>query len=356
MPVPANYCVPLMTGDWKSDYFQFLIDHLTEFKRHASDIIDDFRTKDYITTDRDKKAYNQNIHENVDNYCHFYQLYKEGKRIQAHELFFNILEKQKPLFTSDFINKYFTSRWTPFYRMRNDSAIIADRAIVGSEPLFHIPFSKRHRCNNARFNSHGTPILYVSDDIQTTWLEMKQTCLSTTTGRDRLDLGIFKNSIAFHYYDLSVRDINVLWTNSDTSSDARLELLDYLTLYPLICGLHSDIDHETEYVAYNKAYIMPSLFMEYFIKESLLGFGYTKTFAFKYTSVKPGSNPNSSNFAFYAHQKNTGTDYCTELKSKFLVESRNFYHEDMLATFPTYDKIDVSRLDMIKSHVLGLFP
>jgi hypothetical protein len=179
---------------------------------------------------------------------------------------------------------------------------------------------------------------------------MKKTCENTLTGSERIDVGIFSNSIPFNYFDLSIRDINQLIIDSQTKSDSRSELLEYLQMYPLICGLHTDIDFTPEtYIVFNKSYIIPELMMEYFINKSLSGIGYQKLIVLKYSSVKDGANPHSSNFAFFAHQKNSLNDYCTELSNLFMRKRHTIYHEDIVGY--GWSKIDAGKINDIRTNL-----
>lgn len=354
--LPDTYCKPLKTGTWEQDYFQVMIDHLNDFKTHVADILDEFVSHSKIT-DVDRDTHTSAIYNNIDKFCEFYSLYQSGKRIASHRFFNEILEGFDPRFETPYFKKQYKIRFTPFYRMRNDKSILIDMVEKGNAQytLFHIPFNKRHRCNTARFNSHGTPILYVSDNIHTTWLEINKTCTKSTAGNDRIDVGVFQNSIYFHYYDFTIKDINELIVQGKTSSQEKDNLLDYLYFYPLICGLHSDIEYNNEYAGYRKAYIMPSLIMEYFIERAINSSAHNKMFAFKYSSVKKGADSKSANFAFFAHQKKEAQKYCKELTDVFMPKMANLYHEDIVSSLKL-KKIQPIGLEKIRKHILKLVP
>ncbi|UPT67940.1 MAG: RES family NAD+ phosphorylase [Sphingobacteriales bacterium JAD_PAG50586_3] len=343
--IPIRFIEPFKIGVSES-YYNKITSLLTDFRPVGHRIISYLHAQKFISDTQLPDEIND-FNASLDSFLHFYELYHNGDRVGAHAQFYSNLQSLLPSITAT-LAKVFINLEQPFFRFRTDKPL--KKSTGSKHELFHIPFNLKHLCNNQRLNSHGRPCLYLADDLHTAWLETKSPCSRSTSGKNGqfINAGIFRNSSVFNYYDFCLRDINVdlnaLATSKAIATDIR-NLLNYLKLFPLIIGIHTDITGVNS-PTYNKSYVVPGLLMDWFITALLRSYS---VFAIRYRSVKDTVDPNTSNYVFYAFKDKPHFKYCSRLENAFLHQYHFVYHRFIRYTlkFKSINKVRLKAIEAI---------
>lgn len=329
-------------GIFLSDYLVFSEGLLNDLK--GKGIIDNVSYTFYLNS----------IKSGADDLIRIITSYIDGNRSLIHEQFYKLMMFYKP-----FLNENFQINTIPqnfiFFRIRSDKGVIDDKKINPDYALFHIPFDKRFLVNNLRYNPHGIPCLYCSNNLRTAWIESKEPKIDPKLSSGKfLNTAIFFNEREINCLDFSLKKIDKLYDNIFTTPgiDSLKSFLQYIAIYPLIAALHTDVDYNPfEYVSFSIEYLTSTLLMDWLIKNSSLYFKGRDISSIKYSSVEDKED-NSYNYAFPSTYDKS-VNYCKNLTSLFLKKFKYYYSDDIvnLMGVTVVDKSEIMKIQdfMIKN-------
>lgn len=160
----SKYTLPI---NYDKEYLDFVRDYKCKFMKDYKDILLNGAIKGYPDFIYDQLQDQYDFVEKIfNNVINIIKTWEAGKFVDAELLVNSLLENLgNDLFTSDIDRKWYNHT---FYRVR-----LGQYGDFDNKPmeLFHIPFSKRHLVRNDRYNTAGTPCLYLSSVLNLAWRE-----------------------------------------------------------------------------------------------------------------------------------------------------------------------------------------
>lgn len=336
--VSKDFDIPFASS-CHSDYIAELKNYFNNYKHFANTILNDL-IKENIVSDYSKDTYTGIIDIGINKILSILNFYRYGNREKMHPLFLDLMNNYKP-FIERTNNYTDIPRNTYFYRIRFDKGILDDKAKNPMYAVFHIPFNKRYLVNNLRYNPHGIPCLYCSNNLKTAWIETNRPQIDKDFLTDNiLNAAIFSISNNINCIDFSLSSFNELYSaviknNGKVSKDLST-LLTYISLFPLISSLHTKVVDYNVKTSFSVEYIIPTILMDWLYITQASSYSYfngNKISAIKYSSVQD-NNADAYNYVFPSNFKE-GELYCSYLESLFLRKYKYYYSDDISTNFST---------------------